>query len=60
MKQFSLVNIDEEIEKFDTIADDFTKLPLYLTGLYEERGRNGGETGAAAKKRYFLSSSTIF
>ena len=34
MKQFSLVNIDEEITKFDVIADDFTKLPLYLTGQY--------------------------
>ena len=33
MKQYSLVNIDKDIGEFDRIADKFTRLPLYLTGL---------------------------
>ena len=32
MKQFSLINIDDHINNFEEIANQFTKLPLYLTG----------------------------
>jgi len=34
MKQFSLVNLDEKIEEFDTVADNFQKLPLWFTTFH--------------------------
>ena len=34
LKQFSLVNLDERLEEFDTVADHFGRLPLYLTDFH--------------------------
>lgn len=34
MKQYSLVNLEEELQHFDYVAEKFTQLPLYLTNFH--------------------------
>jgi twinkle protein len=34
MKQFSLVNLDEDLDQFERVADQFARLPLYLTDFH--------------------------
>ena len=34
LKQFSLINLDEHLDRFDGVADKFSQLPLYLTDFH--------------------------
>jgi len=34
LKQFSLINLDEQLDQFDQVADRFSRLPLYLTDFH--------------------------
>jgi twinkle protein len=34
LKQFSLVNLDEQLDAFEGVADKFARLPLYLTDFH--------------------------
>jgi len=34
MKQFSLINLDENLDQFEKVADKFQKLPLYFTTFH--------------------------
>ena len=34
LKQFSLINLDEEISEFNKVGDRFSKLPLFLTDFH--------------------------
>jgi len=34
LKQFSLINLDENVEEFETVAEKFSKLPMYFSTFH--------------------------
>ena len=34
LKQFSMINLDDQLNQFEKVGDKFSKLPLYLTDFH--------------------------